>query len=194
MEDVNCYSVLLDFLRFSRSTIDDSINQNLNALQTLSNTTPDPVFTRYRSTGSSRRQLNSESCRSFCEAQLFPAWHARTLVLQYCSTVAAGSDSEDPEFSARADEIKKNQSRIINDRQDPYSSRITVTESRTERLTRIIREETSIEEIVRRRTWDAVTSRCSSSPSMDWESSFSQWRKSSQQKLDVGCSTPGVTG
>jgi hypothetical protein len=59
--------------------------------------------------------------------------------------------------------------RVVDDRLDPYSSRYFPSESRTEELARVIREEKVIERIVRERTWAVIKDRCQGAYSNTWE-------------------------
>lgn len=176
--------IRLDFLRLSRSSIDDSITQNLNALLTPASSGFDPTITTARTFRSDRR-IPSEACESFKAQVLFPSWKARTDVLQYCASVAMSPDPDDPDLVARQLENEKDKQRVIDDRLDPYSSRFFPRESRTEELARVIRMEQGVERIVRARTWAVVEERCGDSlQSQDqWESAFRDWESQSKRLL-----------
>jgi hypothetical protein len=96
-------------------------------------------------------------------------------VLSYCAVVATSPDPDDPEAPLREAEAEKNRERIVNERLDPYSSRFFPREPRTEQLAMLLRQETSVENIVRTRTWDMVKERCNDA-AQDWEEALSRWR------------------
>ena len=54
----------------------------------------------------------------------------------------------------------RDRERVVDERLDPYSGRFFPKEARTEKLARRVREERIVEDIVRRRTWEVVRSRC----------------------------------
>lgn len=165
-----------DFLRLSRSTIDDSITQNLNALLTPAREGFNPTSTDVRQTGaSSRKTLSKEKCQNFKSNVLFPSWQSRSDVLNYCAMVATSPDPEDPDLVTRQVETAKEQERIVNERLDPYSSRYFPREARTESLANLVRNERSVEQIIRTRTWAIVTDRCGSNGS--WEDAFNKWHE-----------------
>ncbi|CAG9946653.1 unnamed protein product [Clonostachys rosea f. rosea IK726] len=150
-----CFSsgTLRDFLRLSRSGIDDSITQNLNALVTPARAGFDPSSTSHRTPSSVSRQISPKSCQSFKEKALFPAWEARREVLFYY------------------------RDRVVDERLDPYSGRFFPREARTETLASLIRQENSIENIVKSRTWSIVQQRCGGS-NESWEKAVEKWRES----------------
>lgn len=166
-----------DFLRISRSTIDDSITQNLNALVTPSTAGFDPSSTAHRKS-SSRRQIEPRACASFKDQVLFPSWASRSEVLAYCGVVATQSD---PEASTQAERERKERERVralsVDERLDPYSARpVYVPESRTERLAAVVRQEQGVEEIVRTRTWGVVRERCGQGVE-DWRIALEGWKQ-----------------
>jgi hypothetical protein len=166
-----------DFLRTSRSAIDDAITEGLNALATPSAVPFDPYAPS--STPSRRsRPLDAPTCSAFRERILFPAWRARSLALEHCARVAAAPDPDDPDAAARAAEAARASARVVNERLDPYSGRFFATESRAERLARRVRQEQMVEAIVRNRSWDVVRSRCGGVDGRDdgWEAAFAAWR------------------
>ncbi|QKX55817.1 uncharacterized protein TRUGW13939_02915 [Talaromyces rugulosus] len=168
--------VLRDFLRLSRTTIDDSITQNLNALLRPSREGFDPSSTDVRQLDATeRRRLSSEACGSFKNDILFPSWQTRSDVLNYCASVATSPDPEDPDIIARQVESTKEQERVVNDRLDPYSSRYFPREARTESLANLVRNERSVEQIIRTRTWGVVAERCDATGS--WEDALDRWRE-----------------
>ncbi|KAG6001253.1 hypothetical protein E4U21_004540 [Claviceps maximensis] len=157
-----CFSsgALRDFLRLSRSAIDDTIAQSLNGLITPARTGFDPNSTAFRTVPANPRQLSSQDCQSFQDQVLFPAWKARSDVLDYCALVAASPDPDDPEAPSRDVEVRKSRERIIDERLDPYSARFFPREARTQVLETLVQQERSIENIVRHRTWSVLQERC----------------------------------
>ena len=136
----------------------------------------DPSSTSYRAPRPSRR-IDPTACRDFQERVLFPSWQARADVLSYCSLVATSPDPEDPELALRQAENAKNRDKVINERLDPYSSRYVPREVRTEKLATLMRQERSVESIVRARTWSIVRERCGGEWPEDWEEAFATWRR-----------------
>ncbi|KAH0563351.1 hypothetical protein GP486_002086 [Trichoglossum hirsutum] len=174
-----CFSTtaLRDFLRLSRSTIDDSITQNLNALLTPSRSGFDPSSTSSRQSRSlSQREIDPQSCKSFKEDILFGSWQARSDVLSYCAGVATSEDPDDPDILIRQVESERDRERVVDERLDPYSARFFPREARTEILANIVRNERSVEKIVRTRTWDVIGERCGNFGER-WEDALDRWRK-----------------
>ncbi|XWW96007.1 hypothetical protein V2A60_003977 [Cordyceps javanica] len=169
-------STLRDFLRFSRSTVDDTISQNLNALVTPARAGFDPQSTSQRTSRLSERDLNTERCANFFDKVLFAAWGSRDQVLEYCTAVASSPDPDDPDAARRELQMKKDSERVVDERLDPYSGRFYTRESRTEALTSTLRQERVIENIVRHRTWEVIQNRCEEPPE-DWQAAFETWRK-----------------
>lgn len=169
---------IIDFLRLSRSTIDDSITQNLNALMTPASAGFDPSSTSHRTPAPTvaSRQVSPEACRVFKDKVLFPTWEARRDVLFYCGSVAASPDPDDPEATLREMENEKDRERVVNERLDPYSGRFFPREARTEILASLIRQENSVENIVRSRTWGIVQQRCGQTGET-WEQAVTKWRE-----------------
>lgn len=164
-------------MRLSRSAVDDSINQNLNALLTPSRRAFDPSSTAQRSSRPrDNKAIAASECDGFCKAKLFPAWEARSIALQYCKKVAAAEDSADPDRELIALEKQRDSEREINERVDPYSARFNPRESRTEKLARTVHIEEEIEDIVRRRTWEVVQNKCAV-PLTPWQAAVEQWKK-----------------
>jgi hypothetical protein len=164
-----------DFLRLSRSAIDDTISQNLNALVTPSRAGFDPSSTSQRSPPSPHRQIDPQSCSTFKDRVLFPAWHARSEVLSYCALVATSPDPDDPTAAVREAEAEKNRERVVDERLDPYSARFTITQSRAERLASLVRMERGVEDVVRTKTWNSVRERCGEGVE-EWEAALHGWR------------------
>ncbi|KAF4122362.1 Caffeine-induced death protein 2 [Geosmithia morbida] len=170
-------SAVRDFLRISRSAIDDSITQNLNALVTPARAGFDPSSTQYRTPKSNTREVDPQACQYFKDKVLFPSWESRRDVLYYCGVVAASPDPDDPDAMLREMEKEENSQRMVDERLDPYSSRFFPREARTETLAAIIRQETQVENIVRTKTWTTVQQRCGGNGD-SWEQAASRWRES----------------
>ncbi|KAI0398966.1 caffeine-induced death protein 2 [Xylaria palmicola] len=174
-----CFSTvaLRDFLRISRGSIDDSIAQNLNALVTPAESGFDPASTSARLPRAPARQIDPRACQAFKDNVLFPSWQARSDVLSYCAYVATSPDPDDPELTLRAAETEKNRERVVDERLDPYSGRYFPREPRTEKLALLLRQERSVENIVRSRTWGLIQERCGTSSFQDAEAAMNQWRQ-----------------
>ncbi|KAL4913405.1 caffeine-induced death protein 2-domain-containing protein [Aspergillus aurantiobrunneus] len=170
-----------DFLSLSRSTIDDSITQNLNALFTPAREGFDPSSTAVRQTDSNTgRVIDPSACQGFKDKVLFPSWQTRSDVLTYCAGVATSPDPEDPDLILRQTESAKDRERVVDERLDPYSARFFPREARTESLANLVRNQRTVEEIIRVRTWGLVSERCGGS-SGGWEKSLNKWRERNQQ-------------
>ncbi|KAK3318040.1 caffeine-induced death protein 2 [Apodospora peruviana] len=172
-----CFSTatLRDFLRISRSSVDDTITQHLNALLTPARAGFDPLSTSQKGARPLSRQIDSRSCQNFKDKVLFPSWQSRSHVLSYCALVATSPDPDDPEAAVREAENERNRERIVDARLDPYSARFIPREPRTEQLASLIRMEQGIENIVRSRTWGVVRERCGESADT-WEQALAGWR------------------
>lgn len=166
-----------DFLRLSRSAIDDAITQNLNALVTPARAGFDPSSTSQRAPprALSPRYIEPRACASFSDKVLFPAWQERSRVLHYCAAVATSPDPADPAAALREAELERNRERVIDERLDPYSARFFPTEPRTERLAALLRQERGVEDIVRARTWKIMRERCGE-PADEWQEALARWR------------------
>lgn len=168
--------LLAEFLRVSRSTIDDSITQNLNALVTPASRGFDPNSTSQRTPRPRPdEQIGRRSCQNFKDKVLFPTWQARSDVLSYCALVATSPDPSDPDAAVREAELVRNRERVVDERLDPYSARYFPREPRTTQLAVLLRQEQGIENIVRSRTWGLVRERCGDSAD-DWETALGDWR------------------
>ncbi|KAI5207536.1 hypothetical protein E4T39_02032 [Aureobasidium subglaciale] len=180
-------TALRDFLRISRSAVDDTISQNLNALLSPSTSAFDPTSTSRslpRPTG--KRTIPAPACDSFKQNVLFPSWQARSDVLAYCGGVATSPDPDDPDHILREVEDAKARERVVNERLDPYSARYFPREVRTEALASLVRSELMVESIVRTRTWAMVRERCSDDE-YDGEKALDKWRQ--QQSTSTSTST-----
>ena len=165
---------LPDFLRLSRGVIDDSITQNLNALMTPSSIPWDPATTSERQLRPAERRPTALQCQSFKNDVLFQSWQTRSDVLNYCAGVAL--DPSDPDLALKQVESAKERERVIDERLDPYSGRFFPREARTEILANLIRNERSVEGIIRSRTWSLVSERCGD-PGTGWEEALNKWRE-----------------
>lgn len=170
---------LRDFLRLSRTTIDDSITQNLNSLLTPGEKAWDPNSVQARQISvppGSKRPIDNESCQSFRNKVLFPSWQSRSDVLNYCASVATSPDPDDPDLILREVEDAKRREVVVDERLDPYSARYFPKEPRTEYLADNIRRERAVEEIIRTRTWQLIGERCAGTE-RSWQDALDQWRK-----------------
>lgn len=98
-------------------------------------------------------------------------------MLFYCSVVAASPDPDDPEATLRQIENARDHQRVVDERLDPYSGRFFPREARTEALASLIRQENSVENIVRHRTWGIVQQRCGATGET-WEQAVDKWKQS----------------
>ncbi|KAF2401233.1 hypothetical protein EJ06DRAFT_537359 [Trichodelitschia bisporula] len=172
-------TALRDFLRISRSAVDDSITQNLNGLLTPGSREFDPSSTSIRQNApvpGSRRQIEPQSCENFKRNVLFPSWQMRSDVLNYCAGVATSPDPDDPDLVLREVESERARERVVDERLDPYSGRYFPKEARTESLAALVRNERMVEQIIRTRTWSMVAERCGDS-GQNFESVLDEWRK-----------------
>jgi hypothetical protein len=122
-----------------------------------------------------QRRVKPTTCESFKDQVLFPSWQTRSDVLAYCAGVATSSDPDDPDLILRQVESEKERERVVNERLDPYSARYFPREARTEALTNLLRNERTVEEIIRSRTWSIISERCDISER--WEDAFNRWRE-----------------
>ncbi|KAA8909163.1 caffeine-induced death protein 2-domain-containing protein [Sphaerosporella brunnea] len=167
---------LKDFLRTSRATIDDTINQNLNALVTPASQKFDPSITVRRVPPPASKTIEPEKCKAFTKNVLMPSWQSRSDVLAYCASVATSDDPDDPDILA---ERAADRERIVDERLDPYSGRFFPRATRTEALAQVIRNERMVENIVRDRTWRVVNERCGYfGASESWQEVLDAWQKS----------------
>lgn len=173
--------VWTDFLRISRSTVDDSISQSLNALVTPARSGFDPSSTTARQTELPRHgQIEGAKCQAFKDEVLFPSWQARSDVLTYCAGVATSPDPDDPDLLLRQEESARDRERVVDERLDPYSARFFPREPRTESLAMLIRNERGVERIVRSRSWNIVGERCGNTFE-SWENALNHWRATREQ-------------
>ena len=174
-----------DFLRLSRSTIDDSIMQNLNSLVTpaASPFNPHTVSTRSTAPPGRRQQIDRRSCGQFKDRVLFPSWQMRSDVLNYCASVATSPDPDDPDSVLREVENLRQRERIVDERLDPYSGRYFPREARTESLAALVRNERMVEEIIRVRTWNLIAERCNSTVGA-FQDALDEWRTNRTRPKD----------
>ena len=71
---------------------------------------------------------------------------------------------------------------MVDERLDPYSGRFFPKEARTEELAKVLRQEMSVETIVRERSWGIVMNRCDGMPvGTQWEEGMSRWREQQEK-------------
>lgn len=97
-------------------------------------------------------------------------------MLTYCAGVATSEDPDDPDTLIRQIESERDRERVVDERLDPYSARFFPREARTEILAGVVRNERSVENIVRARTWDVMSERCGNFGER-WEDALDRWRK-----------------
>jgi hypothetical protein len=175
---------LRDFLRLSRSAIDDTISTSLNALLTPSSTSPFTATTTSRISSPrppSRTPLPSASCRAFTHSVLFPTWQTRSDSLTYCASVATSPDPDDPTLLSREIESQRERERVVDERLDPYSARSAAglyrRTARTEALAQLLRNERAVENIIRERSWSVIQDRCAGGMEGRWEDALDKWRE-----------------
>lgn len=101
-------------------------------------------------------------------------------MLNYCASVAASDDPDDPDSVVRIAANTAGRERVVDERLDPYSGRFYPRESRTEVLARVVRNERLVEDIVRERSWRIVGEKCEGfggAGSGDWRRALDEWRK-----------------
>ena len=171
---------MVDFLRISRGTIDDSITQNLNALLIPSKAGFDPRSTAERQVQPADNKItDARACDEFRNKVLFPSWQMRSDVLNYCAGVATSEDPDDPDTILRQVESAKDMERLVDERLDPYSARFFPREPRTELLANIVRNERAVENIIRSRTMALIKERCGD-VGIGWEEALDRWRTSQE--------------
>ena len=84
-------------------------------------------------------------------------------------------DPKDPDLALKEVESAKERDRVIDERLDPYSGRFFPREARTELLANLIRNERSVESIIRSRSWSLVSERCGDT-GIGWEEALNTWR------------------
>lgn len=155
--------------------MDDSIVQNLDALLTPSREGFDPEsISKRQRTRSKRESTDPKSCQTFKNNVLFQSWQSRSDILNYCTSVAL--DPDDPDLLLKVAESTKERKKLVDERLDPYSGRFFPREARTESLANLVRNERSVENIVRTRTWGLVSERCGESGTT-WEEALNKWRE-----------------
>lgn len=165
-------TALKDFLRLSRTLVDDTITQNLNNLVLPPRF--DPASTSRPEKKRMEAPINGKSCNSLIET-VFQNWDARTSTIDYClQTIKSTPFSS---HSLSADEIRAR-------RLDPYSGRQT---EELPILRTVCDQEQGTERIVRDRTWRVIRGRCEEMTGMDsdWEKAFSEWRKKKDNSSEL---------
>lgn len=90
--------------------------------------------------------------------------------------MATSPDPDDPESVLRQVEDERVRERVVDERLDPYSARYFPREARTENLAALVRQERTVETIIRARTWGLVVERCGDDYS-EWEEALNNWRR-----------------
>lgn len=78
-------------------------------------------------------------------------------------------------FAKEADEVDE-RLKVVDGRADPYTTRPQVTYTKEDRLRDILKEEKTVERIVRSRTWNVVENRCEDTGD-SWEEALAKWRR-----------------
>ncbi|RVD84343.1 uncharacterized protein DFL_006095 [Arthrobotrys flagrans] len=169
-------STLKEFLRLSRSTTDDTISQHLSSLS------PPPTFKP--STTSQRtpshRLIPPSTLSAFLSSTIYPTWSKRSEILTYCAIVATSPDPNDPNLEVISKETEAERMRIVDERLDPYSGRFFPTETRTQVLAGVVRNERGVEDIVRERTWEVIKDRSTDGMGgKTWKEAYEEWKTSS---------------
>ena len=162
--------------------VDDTIVQHLNALITPSRDVFDPASISNRQMQpSSKKPINPKPCEAFKNDLLFSSWQSRSDVLSYCASVALNPN--DPDLFLRDVESAQEREKVVDERLDPYSSRHFPRKARTESLAYLIRNERSVEAIIRARTWGLVSERCGD-PGIRWEEAMNIWRAQQESRSE----------
>jgi hypothetical protein len=182
---------MIDFLRTSRSTIDDSINQNLNAIPRLSRLGFDPLSTQSRQNSTSPPHPNripASSCDQFVSTVLFPSWAVRDDVIKYCLEVALSpvDDRSDPLAQQRYAEDEAARQRKIDERLDPYSGRYFPQKLRKEALLDLLQNEVAVEKIIRDRTKTVIEERCVDANGKADLRTYAAWKRQRDEKENNG--------
>lgn len=68
----------------------------------------------------------------------------------------------------------------MDERLDPYSGRFFPTETRTQVLAGVVRNERGVEDIVRERTWEVIKDRSTDGMGgKTWKEAYEEWKTSS---------------
>ena len=102
-------------------------------------------------------------------------------MLNYCAGVATSPDPNDPDHILRQVEDERARERVVDERLDPYSARYFPRDTRTEALAGLLRNERSVENIIRSRTWGLVGERCDNE-GVDAETALDGWRKGRESR------------
>ena len=89
---------------------------------------------------------------------------------------------DDPDLALAKAESAKERERVVDERLDPYSGRFYPREARTEVLGGVVRNERSVERIVRGRTWGLVQERCGEGSGEGWEEALDKWREEQERR------------
>lgn len=112
---------------------------------------------------------------------LFPSWKARSDVLAYCESVASSPDPEKSEEPPKEVDFMKPEQPPLYDRRDPYATRALPKETRMDRLAALVRNEQTVERIIRARSWGLVAERCGNiidrRTEVDSEAALEDWRR-----------------
>lgn len=159
-------TALKDFLRLSRTLVDDTITQNLNNLVLPPRF--DPTSTSRPEKQRIQSPIDQASCNTLVET-IFQNWDARTSTIDYClSTIKTSSIVKTNDHLSSKEEIRAR-------RLDPYSGR----QNNDEPILKLVCEqEEGTERIIRDRTWRIVRGRCEELTGLasNWDTAFALWR------------------
>ena len=163
---------LKDFLRLSRSLVDDTITQNLNNLVLPPRF--DPTSTARSEKKVVRTPIDKGSCSKLVET-IFENWDARSSTIDYCLSTTHLSIADTHSLTAEETRAR---------RLDPYSGRQTTEEPI---LRHVCLQEQGTEQIIRDRTWRVVRGRCQDLNDMDrdWQTAFESWRSKKGSSNDL---------
>lgn len=183
-----CYNFtfIKDFLRKSRGSLDDTISTQMNnlivrgkfdiqslskpwylqrPLQSENDTDLDVEAFEALANKGGRTRYSAPSkvlCEQFAQA-LLESWNQRSKMIQQCTEIAKA----DLEASSNSS-LKSSTEADTNQRLDPYSGRPVYSYNKAEELSRIMRTEAAVEDVIRDRTWRIVRESCGDLPEK-WE-------------------------
>lgn len=198
-----CASIteLKDFLRLSRSLVDDRITTQLNNLVLPRRF--DPASTRHAAGAADVpvarvTPVDAPSCAALVDT-IFANWAARDETIERCSayatnqaahTATSPSTSSGGSSSGGSAKPSLNTAKWHGDerRYDPYAKRASA-EAEEPILLRVCRGESGTEQVVRDRTWRIIRSRCADAGSgrpldADWQMALLKWRMQRQDNCN----------
>ena len=108
-----------------------------------------------------KRQVPVEACRTFVKDVVLSGWRTRDKVLDYCDRIGAADQQKAEKIQSANKEEEKKKAVVVSQRLDPYSGRSPmVTETPADLIRRLVKQERSVESVVRQRTKRIVMERC----------------------------------